>query len=97
MLLCEDIAIKFVFSILFLSSTGNDNKLINVEDGLVSSFATNNNIVNDVNQGHSKLQKSITDSCFAAESCPFYLNTSKQFFSVLVLCTQVNMIFVMLL
>jgi hypothetical protein len=34
--------------------------------------------VSDVNQGQSKLQKSITDSF--AESCPFYLNTSKQYF-----------------
>jgi hypothetical protein len=81
MLLCEDLAIKIVFSILFLSSTGNDNKSMNAEHGFVSSFATNNNIVSDVNQGQSKLQKSITDSF--AESCPFYLNTSKQCFSTL--------------
>ena len=81
MLLCEDLAIKIVFSILFLSSTGNVNKSMNAEHGFVSSFATNNNIVSDVNQGQSKLQKSITDSF--AESCPFYLNTSKQCFSTL--------------
>ena len=78
MFLCEDLAIKLVFSILFLSSTANDNKSMSAEHGLVSSFATNNNIVSDVNQGQSKLKKSITDSF--AESCPFYLNTSKQCF-----------------
>ena len=81
MFLCEDLAIKIVFSILFLSSTGNENKSMNAEHGFVSSFATNNNIVSDVNQGQSKLQKSITDSF--AESCPFYLNTSKQCFPTL--------------
>ena len=81
MFLCEDLAIKFVFSILFLSSTANDNKSMNAEHGLVSSFATNNNIVSDVNQGQSKLQKSSTGSF--AESCPFYLNTSKQCFPTL--------------
>ncbi|CAB4021063.1 Hypothetical predicted protein [Paramuricea clavata] len=81
MFLCEDLAIKIVFSILFLSSTGNDNKSMNAEHGFVSSFATNNNIVSDANQGQSKLQKSITDSF--AESCPFYLNTSKQCFPTL--------------
>ena len=82
MLLFQDLTIKIVFSILFLSATGNDNKSMDTEHGFVSSFATNNNIVSDVNQGQSKLQKSITDSF--AESCPFYFkNTSKQCFPTL--------------
>jgi hypothetical protein len=75
MLLCKDLAIKIVFSILFLSSTGNDNKSMNAEHEFVPSFDTNNNIVSDVNhdvtQRQSKLQKSITDSF--AESCSFHL------------------------
>ena len=60
MLLCKDLAIKLVLSILFLSSTGNDNKSINAEHGFESSFATKNNIVSDVNQEHgtdSKVNK----------------------------------------
>ncbi len=81
MLLFQDLTIKIVFSILFLSATGNDNKSMDTEHGFVSSFATNNNIVSDVNQGQSKLQKSITGSF--AESCPFYKNTSKQCFPTL--------------
>ena len=78
MLLYKDIAIKILFSIVCLSSIGNEDKLMNAEHGFVPSLATNNNIVSDVNQGQSKLQKSITDSF--AESCPFYSNTSKQCF-----------------
>ena len=53
MFLCNDLAIKVVLSILFLSSTGNDKKSINAEHGFESSLATNNNIVSDVKQGHN--------------------------------------------
>ena len=53
MFLCNNIAKKLVFSVILLSSTGNDNKSINVEHGLENSFATNNNIVSDVNQEHN--------------------------------------------
>jgi hypothetical protein len=82
MLLYKDIALKILFSIVCLSSIGDKDKLMDSEHGFVSSFATNNNIVSDVNQGQSKLQKSITDSF--AESCPFYFkNTSKQCFPTL--------------
>ena len=77
MLLYKDIAIKILFSIVCLSSIGNEDKSMNAEHGFVPSLATNN-IVSDVNQGQSTLQKSITDSF--AESCPFYSNTSKQCF-----------------
>ena len=70
-----------VFSILFLSSTGNDSKSKNSEHEFVSSLATNNNTVSDAIQGQCKLQKSITDSF--AESCPLYFNTSKQCFPTL--------------
>ncbi len=86
MLLYKDIALKILFSIVCLSSIGDKDKLMDSEHGYVSSFATNNNIVSDslsdVNQGQSKLQKSITDSF--AESGPFYFkNTSKQCFPTL--------------
>ena len=81
MLLCEYIAVKIVFSILFLSSTGNGNKSKNSGHQFVSSLATNNNIVSDAIQGQSKLQKSITDSF--AENCPLYFNTLKQCFPTL--------------
>ena len=77
MLLCKDLAIKLVLSILFLSSTGNDNKSINAEHGFESSFATKNNIVSDVNQKHG------TDSK-VNKSDPFVdPNTSKQCFLIL--------------
>ena len=81
MLLYKDIAIKIFFSIVCLSSMGNDDKSMNGEHGFVPSLATNNNVVSDVIEGQSKLQKSITDSF--AESCPFYKNTSKQCFPTL--------------
>ncbi len=60
---------------------GNDDKSMNGEHGFVPSLATNNNVVSDVIEGQSKLQKSITDSF--AESCPFNKNTSKQCFPTL--------------
>ena len=73
MLLCKHIVIKIVFSILFLSWTGNDNKSIHAEHGFVRSCATNNNIVSDVIQG----QTSIID---LSKICS---NTSKNCFSTL--------------
>ena len=77
MFLCNDIAIKLVFSIILLSSTGNDNKSINAEHGFESSFATNNNIVCDVNEEHN------ADSD-VYKIDPFVdLNTSKQCFLTL--------------
>ena len=62
MLLYKALAINILFSIVCLSSIGNDDKSMNAEHGFVPSHATNNNIVSDVNQGQSKHQKSITDS-----------------------------------
>jgi hypothetical protein len=62
MLLYKALAINILFSMVCLSSIGNDDKSMNAEHGFVPSHATNNNIVSDVNQGQSKHQKSITDS-----------------------------------
>ena len=81
MLLFKYLAVKIVFSILFLSSTGNDNNSKNSEHKFVSSLATNKNIVSDAIEGQSKLQNSITDSF--AENCPLYFNTLKQCFPAL--------------
>lgn len=50
MFIYNDLAIKLALSILSLPSTGNDNKSINAEHGLNSSFTANNNIVSDFNQ-----------------------------------------------
>ena len=76
MFLCKDLAIKLVLSILFLSSTGNDNKSINAEHGFESSFATKNNVVSDVNQEHG------TDSKVNKRDPFVDLNTSKQCFLI---------------
>ena len=77
MFLCNDLVIKLVLSVLFLSSTGNDDKSINAEHGFESSLATNNNIVSDVNQGHN-------DDSDVCKRDPFLvLNTSKQCFPTL--------------
>jgi hypothetical protein len=82
MLFCKYLAVQIVFSILFLSSTGNDNKSSSSEHAFVSSLATKTNIVSDAIQGQSELQNSITDSF--AGSCPLlYFNTSKQCFPIL--------------
>ena len=75
MFLCNDLAIKVVLSILFLSSTGNDKKSINAEHGFESSLATNNNIV---------LNKDTTLKGCLYKKDPFVdLNTSKQCFPTL--------------
>ena len=77
MFLCNDLVIKLVLSVLFLSSTGNDNKSINAEHRFESSLATNNNIVSDVNQGHN------ADSDVCKRDPFLVLNTSKQCFPTL--------------
>lgn len=77
----KDIAIQILFSIFLLSSTGIDNKSKNSEYGFVTSFATKNNIVSDVNKGQSEPKKFITHSF--AENCPFCLNASTERFPTL--------------
>ena len=77
MFLCNDLVIKLVLSVLFMSSTGNDDKSINAEHGFESSLATNNNIVSDVNQRHN------ADSDVCKRDPFLVLNTSKQCFPTL--------------
>lgn len=73
MLLFKDIAIQILFSIVCLSSIGNDNKPMVAEHEFVPSSATNNNIVSDVNYGYScKLENSISAGFF--RSCQPGLN-----------------------
>ena len=81
MFLYKDIALKLLFSIVCLSSIGNDDISKNAEHGFVCPLAANNTIVSDAIQRQSRLQKSITDSF--AENCPLYFNTSKQCFPTL--------------
>ena len=71
----KDLAIKAIFSILFLSTTGNDTESIHAEHDFARFSITSNSIVGDVNQG----QSSITDS-FDVETCPAFRsnNSSKQ-------------------
>lgn len=77
----KDIAIQILFSIFLLSSTGIDDKSKNHEYGFVTSFATKNNIVSDVNKGQSEPKNSIIHSF--AENCPFCLNASTEHFPTL--------------
>ena len=84
MLFFKDIAIQILFSIVCLSSIGNDNKPMNAEHGFVPSSATNNNIVSDVNYGHScKLDTFISSFVQSCQPGLNFKNTSIQCFPIL--------------